>query len=85
MLPAELLDTDDPAELRELFDAALCAVAVVPGRGPLAGRGPIMDATGQLVKRPALPVRVWLVPHRDDGLAGVAAAQDAPSRNVQPV
>jgi len=38
VLSVELLGTDDPAELRELFDAALSAVVVTKGRGPIAER-----------------------------------------------
>lgn len=38
VLADELYDTEDPAELRELFDAALAAVIVTRGRGPIADR-----------------------------------------------
>jgi site-specific DNA recombinase len=38
VLPVELLDTEDPAELRELFTAALTAVIVTKGRSAIAGR-----------------------------------------------
>jgi hypothetical protein len=36
--PAELLDTDDPSELRELFEAAFAGVIVTKGRGPIENR-----------------------------------------------
>lgn len=38
VLPVELLDTEDPAELRALFAAGLSAVVVERGRGPITGR-----------------------------------------------
>jgi DNA invertase Pin-like site-specific DNA recombinase len=38
VFPAELLDSKDPAELREVFSAGLAAVIVQRGRGPIAGR-----------------------------------------------
>lgn len=38
VLSVELFDTDDPTELRELFDAALSAVVVAKGRGPIIER-----------------------------------------------
>jgi DNA invertase Pin-like site-specific DNA recombinase len=38
VLSVELFDTEDPSELRELFDAALSAVIVTKGRGPIAER-----------------------------------------------
>jgi DNA invertase Pin-like site-specific DNA recombinase/ribosomal protein L34E len=38
VLSVELFDTEDPTELRELFDAALSAVIVTKGRGPIAER-----------------------------------------------
>jgi DNA invertase Pin-like site-specific DNA recombinase len=38
VLPVELLDTEDPAELRELFAAGLSAVVVERGRGPIVDR-----------------------------------------------
>jgi len=36
--PGELLDSEDPAELREVFSAGLVAAIVARGRGPIAGR-----------------------------------------------
>jgi DNA invertase Pin-like site-specific DNA recombinase len=38
VFPAELLDTEDLAELREVFSAALAAAIVQRGRGPIIGR-----------------------------------------------
>jgi DNA invertase Pin-like site-specific DNA recombinase/ribosomal protein L34E len=38
VLSVELFDTEDPTELRELFSAALGAVVVTKGRGPIAER-----------------------------------------------
>jgi hypothetical protein len=38
VLSAELFDTDDPSELRELFDATLGAVLVTKGRSPISER-----------------------------------------------
>jgi hypothetical protein len=38
VFPAELLDSEDPAEQREVFAAGLAAVIVRRGRGPIAGR-----------------------------------------------
>ena len=38
VVPAELLVTDDPTELRDLFAATLVAVVVTKGRGPIADR-----------------------------------------------
>jgi hypothetical protein len=38
VMAADLLDTDDPAELRELFAGAVAGVTVERGRGPIADR-----------------------------------------------
>jgi DNA invertase Pin-like site-specific DNA recombinase len=54
VFPAELLDSKDPAELREVFSAGLAAVIVQRGRGPIAGRMQLLfQGQDQLARIPA--------------------------------